>query len=122
MEVLNAYSVALWRVYEKTKETVVGRKLSREDTVRLSKVLFETKRLCVLTDKQRDDWMRGDRSTWPIDPYTARDPEQPLVYKLEGYPHASPEIKRFMDRSAVEYMKIMSKNPRKKRSFFLFRI
>ena len=106
MEVLGQYSRALWSAYHKTLKKKQRNKLKKNDEIKLAKVLFETKRLCVMVDTQRDAGMHGKEKRWPIDPYAVRDPDSPLVFTLEEYPHMAPEIKRFMDRSAVEYVKI----------------
>lgn len=106
MEILGQYSRALWNAYHKTLKKKQRKKLKKDDEIKLAKVLFETKKLCMLIDKQRDAWGRGHQKTWPVDPYTERQPDSPLVFTLEGYPHMAPEIKKFMDRSAVEYVKI----------------
>jgi hypothetical protein len=106
MDILIEYSRALWNAYYKTLRKKQRVKLSQTDNKKLMKILFETKKLCLLVDSQRTAWINGNKKPWPINPDAVQDPDTPLVYTLEDYPHMAPEIKRFMDRSAVEYVKI----------------
>lgn len=93
-------------MYHKTLQKKQRTKLTAKDEKKLAKVLFETKRLCALVDSQRVAWSDGKHARWPIDPYSLVEDPESLTYTLEEYPHMAPEIKRFMDRSAVEYVKI----------------
>ena len=102
MDILIGYSRALWKVYHKTLKKKQRVTLTPNETKKLMKLLYETKKLCVLVESQRTNWSNGKQKNYPIDPYVIRDPEKPLEYTLEDYPHMAPEIKRFMDRSAVE--------------------
>jgi hypothetical protein len=120
MEILTKYSVALWADYHRTKDILDHRRLTRRDKIRLSKCLYETKRLCTLTDRQRVMWQRGFETGWPIDPSRQRQPEKPLVFTLDDYAYAAPEIKRFMDRSGAEFERVMATNPPLKRWWHLW--
>lgn len=106
MDILIEYSRALWNVYHKTLKKKQRMKLTPNENKKIMKLLCETRKLCVLVESQRSNWINGKQKNYPIDPYAVRDPEKPLVFTLEEYPHMAPEIKRFMDRTAVEYVKI----------------
>ena len=121
MTLVTRYLNSLCKAYARTKNLFRTRRLTREDKRTLAKVLYESKRLCLLVEKQRRRGQKtGSFSRWPVDPYAAVDPEQPLVYTLENYSHMAPEIKRFMDRAAVEYTKVFDKNPPVKRWWNVF--
>jgi hypothetical protein len=107
MDILQKYSSALWNVYHKTLRKKQRSKLTKQNEKKLAKVLFETKRLCVLIDAQRDAWNCGNcEKRWPIDPCIPQDDPDNMVFTLEEYPHMAPEIKKFMDRAAIEYVTI----------------
>ena len=115
LAILTKHSDALWADYHRTKNFLDHRRLSRHQKIRLSKCLYETKRLCSLADKQCAMWRRGFKTTWPIDPSRQHQPEKPLLFKLDNYAYAAPEIQRFMDQAGAEFERVMATNPPVKR-------
>lgn len=106
MDILLEYSRALWNVYHKTLRKKQHTKMKKNEEIKLARILFETKKLCALVDKQRECWIQGKEKRWPIDPYTKIQDPETLIYTLDNYPHMAPDIKKFMDRSATEYVKL----------------
>lgn len=105
------YHANLWRVYLKTKKFLHAKVLSSEDEKILARIVYETKRLCGLIYKQYQSGIEtGTWSQFPVD-YTEQQNPERMVFRLDSYPHMHPQIKRFMDASAVEYKRIVDANP-----------
>jgi hypothetical protein len=81
------------------------KQLSETDIGKLSKMLFQTKRLCHMLDAQIGHWENGERTLWPVDPYRICTPGKRVVFALGDYKHMQPDVQRFMDWAGLEYWK-----------------
>jgi hypothetical protein len=112
LELVKEYHANLQRTSLSLKKFLRAKVLCPEDKKILARIACETTKLTALVYKQYQVGAQtGHWPQFPLDPYAQRNPERLLVFRLDGYPHMHPQIKRFMDASAVEYKRILDSNP-----------
>lgn len=111
METLREYSSDLWRAYHRTSLDVMLRAkkktISGADLGRMSKMLYEMKKLCWYVEAQISEWESGVYSIRPVNPYAKYD--EPKTVFAMNYKHMQPDIQRFMDWCGLEYSRVCTR-------------